>query len=56
MSKGRHIVGKKSLHAKSLVTGSSDKLVPSGVWVRTGLEFLGSRVRAHEARVFKFMG
>ena len=56
MGKGRLFVGKGSLHAKSLVTGSSDKTVPSGVWVRAGLEFSGCRVRTHEARVFKFWG
>ena len=32
------------------------KMVPSGLLVRARLEFFGSRVRAHEARVFKFWG
>ena len=32
---------------KRLVTGSSDKMVPFGVWVRAVLEFLSSGVRAH---------
>ena len=41
---------------KRLATGSSDKMVHSGLWVRAGLEFLGSRVKAHEARGFKFWG
>ena len=41
---------------KRMATRSSDKMVPSELSVRAGLEFSGSRVRAHEARVFKFWG
>ena len=60
MGKGRCLFGNglacNNNNKKRLATRSSDKMVPSGLSVRAVLEFLGYRVRAHEARVFKFWG